>query len=138
MPTLVSRLVDVKYFTRQCGLYYPPGPNGETYGIAKGMTEKQVNTYTGGWFIDNTTRLIYANGEFDPWRDATVSSLYRPGGPLASTSDVPVYLVPEGNHVSDLLRANANANAGVMAIQQQELAQLQEWISQFATRNNTS
>ena len=27
-PTLVSRLIDVHWWVRQCGLYFPPGPNG--------------------------------------------------------------------------------------------------------------
>jgi len=133
-PTIVSRLFNVDYVTRQCGLFFPPGPNGETYGLAKGMTVDDVNAYTGGWFIDNTTRLIYINGEFDPWRDTTVSSLDRPGGPLVSTPDVPVLLIPDGVHCSDLASlkyTTGPAYAGLRAVQEQELSQLQEWVSQF-------
>ena len=47
-PTIVSRLVDAEYWIRQCSLYFPPGPNGETFGIAKGKTEADTNAYTGG------------------------------------------------------------------------------------------
>ena len=130
-PTIVSRLVTADYFIRQCGLYFPPGPGGQTYGIAKGATESEVNAYTGGWFIDNTTRLVYTNGQYDPWRDATVSSLFRPGGPLVSTEQVPVNIVPSGYHCSDLITANAQVNAGCRAVFNSEKAQLAEWVSQY-------
>lgn len=92
--TLVSRYVNAEYWIRQCALYFPDGPNGETYGIKKGRTEADVNAYTGGWFIDNSTRLQYTNGGFDPWREAGVSSSLRPGGELQSTKQVPVHWVP--------------------------------------------
>lgn len=128
---LVSRLVDTDWWIRQCGLYFPPGPDGETYGIAKGRTEAQVNDYTGGWFIDNTTRLIYVNGGFDPWREASVSSQFRPGGPLESTEQVPVEIVPGGFHVSDMLTENGKVNAGVQAVIDEVVQQLAEWVDEY-------
>uniref|UniRef100_A0A8H7TUJ2 Uncharacterized protein n=1 Tax=Bionectria ochroleuca TaxID=29856 RepID=A0A8H7TUJ2_BIOOC len=79
--TLVSRLVNVEYWESQCKSWFPEGG----YGIEKGKTEADVNRYTGGWFAKNTTRLMDTNGQRDPWRDVTVSSIYRPGGPLEST-----------------------------------------------------
>lgn len=130
-PTIVSRLVSAEYQIRQCGLYYPTGPQGQTYGINKGITEADTNAYTGGWNIVNTTRMIYTNGGFDPWRDSTVSSLYRPGGPLASTSEVPVHVVPGGIHCSDLDTKNGLVNPGCAAIQKAELSQLKQWVSEF-------
>ena len=130
-PTLVSRYVNAEYFIRQCALYFPDGPNGETYGIAKGKTEAQVNDYTGGWFIDNTTRLLYVNGDFDPWREATVSSEFRPGGPLESTEEVPLLIVPGGFHVSDMVTENGKVNKAVKAVQDAEVAQMVEWIGEW-------
>jgi hypothetical protein len=130
-PSIVSRLVDAQYWIRQCGLFFPDGPNGETYGIAKGKTEEQVNEWTGGWDIVNTTRLIYVNGDYDPWREASVSSDIRPGGPLKSTEKVPVEMVPGGFHVSDLVTSNGVANAGVKAVQDKVVAQLSAWVAEF-------
>ena len=130
-PTLASRLIDVDWWVRQCGLYFPPGPNGETYGIAEGRTEAQVNHYTGGWNIDNTTRLLYVNGGFDPWREASVSSEFRPGGPLAPSPQVPILIVPGGFHVSDMVTTNGKVNAGVQKVQNQEVKQLAEWVSEW-------
>lgn len=129
-PTIVSRLVTAEYWIRQCGLYFPP-EDGQTYGIAKGKTEAEVNAYDGGWYIDNSTRLIYGNGGFDPWREATVSSDLRPDGPLQSTAAVPVNIVPGGFHTSDLITANGVANAGCQAVIDKEVTQLAEWVAEY-------
>jgi len=133
-PTIVSRLVTAEYWIRQCPLFFPTGPQGQTYGIAKGKTEAQVNAYTGGWDIKNTTRLLYVNGGYDPWRESGVSSDLRPGGPLASTAKVPVYIVPGGFHTSDLITANGKANAGCQKVIDEEVAQLTTWVGEFYTQ----
>ncbi|KAK4616337.1 putative extracellular serine carboxypeptidase [Fulvia fulva] len=134
-PSIVSRLVTPEYWIRQCGLYFPPGPNGETYGIAEGKTEEQVNAYTGGWNIDNTTRLIYVNGDNDPWRECGVSADLRPGGPLESTEQVPVEIVPGGYHTSDLITQNGAVNSGVKAVQDRIIAQLAAWVKQYPKKH---
>ena len=134
--TIVSRLVTAEYWIRQCGLFFPPGPEGQTYGIAAGKTEAEVNTYDGGWYIDNSTRLIYANGGFDPWREATVSSELRPGGPLESTAAVPVNIVPGGFHTSDLVTENGVVNAGCLAVIDEEVNQLAAWVAEYPTRTH--
>lgn len=47
-PSLVSRLINVEYSTRQCGYLFPTGPQGETYGIAKVRhSPKQLNRSVG-------------------------------------------------------------------------------------------
>lgn len=135
-PTIVSRLVNPEYWIRQCGMWFPPGPDGETYGINKGRTEAEVNDYTGGWFIDNSTRLVYANGEYDPWREATVSAKTRPGGPLESTEQVPVYVVPGGFHTSDLVTRNGDVNEGCKEVIDAEVQQLVEWVAEFPKRKH--
>ncbi|KAK5714306.1 hypothetical protein LTR17_017237 [Elasticomyces elasticus] len=137
-PSLVSRLIDADYWVRQCDLWFPTGPNGETYGIAKGKTEADTNAYTGGWDDRNSTRLLYVNGGYDPWRDATVSADIRPGGPLESTEEVPVLIVPGGFHTSDLQTANGAANASVKAVIDQGLAQMVEWVGEFPKRRHWS
>ncbi|KAF2102204.1 serine carboxypeptidase [Rhizodiscina lignyota] len=129
--TLVSRLVNAEYWIRQCDLYFPPGPDGETFGINKGKTEADVNKYTGGWDITKSTRLQYTNGGFDPWREATVSSELRPGGPLQSTEQVPVHWVPGGFHTSDLVTMNGVVNASCKAVIDAEVAQLVKWVNEW-------
>lgn len=117
---------------RECShLYFPPGPNGETFGLNKGLTAADVNHYTGGWFISNVTRLMFTNGAWDPWLYATVSSPDRPGGPLQSTSQLPVNVVPGGSHAGDLATANAAANKGDRVIRNEEVEQLAKWVKEW-------
>ncbi|KAK0647330.1 putative extracellular serine carboxypeptidase [Lasiodiplodia hormozganensis] len=129
-PSIVSRLVTPEYWERQCALFFPP--EGEwTYGHAEGKTVDDVNAYTGGWSRTNTTRLVWANGEFDPWKDATVSSDFRPEGPLESTAEAPVFVIPDGIHCSDLLARNGEANAGVQKVIDSEIAQVVTWVAEY-------
>ncbi|CAK7227153.1 hypothetical protein SCUCBS95973_006446 [Sporothrix curviconia] len=130
--SLVSSLVNYDYLQSACALYFPE-EDGYTFGSSSkvGKTPGDVNKYTGGWSNANTTRLIWANGQYDPWRDVTVSSDFRPGGPLVSTADVPVNVIPGGIHCSDLIYKNALANAGVMAVVQDEIATIKGWVEDF-------
>lgn len=130
-PSIVSRLVTAEYYQRQCALYFPPGPQGQTFGSAKGATVAHVNQWTGGWDIDNTTRLMWINGQYDPWRDSTVSSDFRPGGPLASSEQAPVLIVPGGYHCSDLITENGAVNAGVQSVIDAEIAQVKAWFAEW-------
>ena len=130
-PSLVSSLIDVDYFTRQCALSFPTAPDGFTYGLARGATEDAENVHTGGWNINNSSRLIYANGGYDPWRESGVSSSQRPGGPLNSTEQIPVNVVPGGFHTSDLLTRNGAANAGCKDVIDREVAQIVAWVKEW-------
>ncbi|RAL68458.1 hypothetical protein DID88_007186 [Monilinia fructigena] len=69
-----------------------PTEGNYTYASAKGATVNSVNTYTKGWDLENTTRLIWTNGQYDPWRTSGVSSQFRPGGELQSTAQHPVLI----------------------------------------------
>lgn len=129
-PSIVSRLVNAEYWIRQCALYFPT-ENGYSYGIAEGATEAETNHYTGGWDIDNTTRLLWVNGQHDPWRDSTVSADQRPGGPLASSAHAPVFVIPLGIHCSDLITENGAVNAGVQHVIDQEMAQVKAWFEEW-------
>ncbi|EFX01073.1 serine-type peptidase [Grosmannia clavigera kw1407] len=135
MPTIVSRLSTKAYWERQCALYFPT-EDGYTYGQASGATADKFNAYGGGWSVENRTRLIWTNGEFDPWKDATMSSENRPGGPLVSTSDQPVNVIPAGVHCSDLIYDNGLDNAGAMAVIQKEIAVIKAWVEEFYTAKN--
>lgn len=132
--TIVSRTVTAEYWERQCGLYFPaPG----TYGSAAGKTVADVNAYTGGWDVaGNLTRLIWTNGENDPWRDATVSSVYRPGGEFTGTATTPVQVIPDGIHCSDMLASNGAVNEGVQTVIDNEVAQIKAWVEEFYTEKN--
>jgi len=128
--SLVSRFVTGDYWENQCQLFFPE-QDGYTFGYAKGKREADVNAFTKGWSNTNTTRLLWVNGEFDPWRSSGVSSIFRPGGPLQSTEQAPVDIVPGGYHCSDLLMKNGQVNAGVAAVQQKEIDQIVAWVNEW-------
>ncbi|KAI1429081.1 serine carboxypeptidase S28-domain-containing protein [Xylaria sp. FL1777] len=128
--TLVSRLVNKAYWRAQCPLWFP----GLKFGDAKGKSAESVNKYTGGWLATNTTRLTMTNSQWDPWRDSTYSSIFRPGGPLQSTEQLPVFYLKHGTHCSDLYGQNWAANADANAIAEAQTAQVKEWVSEFYTQ----
>nr|XP_036589823.1 serine carboxypeptidase S28 [Colletotrichum truncatum]KAF6801828.1 serine carboxypeptidase S28 [Colletotrichum truncatum] len=128
--SIVSRLVTPEYYQRQCDLFFPK--EGEfTYASNHGKTAQDSNKETGGWFFTNTTRLIWSNGEFDPWRSASVSSELRPGGPLQSRPGAPVHVIPGARHCNDMLMRNAEANADLKAVIDAEIEQLKTWVDEF-------
>lgn len=105
--------------------------NGSVVGEVAGRTEAQVNAYTKGWDFTNSTRLLWVNGGFDPWRESGVSSDVRPGGPLQSTEKAPVVIVPGGFHTSDLITKNGQVNAGAKKAIDTALAQMKTWVAEF-------
>lgn len=131
-PTIVSRLIDAAYWQRQCDLFFPT-VNGYTYGsnISPNNNVHQVNKHTQGWRLENTTRLIWTNGEFDPWRTSGVSSQFRPGGPLPSTEQHPLQIIPGGFHCSDLRLKNGQFNTGVQEVIDNEVKQIVSWVKEY-------
>lgn len=139
MPRLVSRFITLAYYTRKCSFLFSPGDGTNAtapYGIAAGKTAADVNAYTGGWFNVNTTRLVWTNSQFDMWRDATVSADTRPGGPLVSTPEAPVNVIPGGNHGNDMLTRWGQENPAVKAVQDAEIAVISQWVDEFYTEKN--
>jgi len=137
--SIVSRAVTAAYWQRQCSLFFPTSPDGFTYGSNTASphpkTVATTNAYTGGWNIPAkataNTRLMWINGEFDPWRNTGVSSVFRPNGPLKNTANHPAQLIPGGIHCTDLHINNGAANAGTAAVQAAEAAQIKTWVADF-------
>lgn len=130
-PSIVSRFVNNKYWTDQCELWFPGG----AYGFAQGKTEADLNAWTGGWSELDIPRLMYANGQYDTWREVTVSSSVRPGGPMQSSADAnngtQVRVLAGGVHCSDLYGPNWEANEGARKIADDQTAQMAEWVEEF-------
>ncbi|CZR60321.1 related to serine protease [Phialocephala subalpina] len=126
--TLVSRFVTADYWQQECNFFFP--------GVQFGLTEEKHNDDYEGWGVKNTQRLMFSNGEFDPWRSAGVSSAFRPGGPLASTPEIPVFIVPDGIHVQDLYMNNVTP--AILDLRKQELAQMVSWIEEYYTKGSNT
>lgn len=133
--TLFTRLVTPAYYDRQCG-YLFPAEGDYTYGSAGGrLTAADTNARLGGWdFVGNSTRFLRVNAEFDPWLPLTVSSAFRPGGPLASTPEAPVLMIEGGRHANDMLMAN-DVYPPIKAVHEAEIKQIVAWVDEFYTQH---
>ncbi len=130
-PSLVSRLINAPYWQRQCSLFFPT-VNGHTFASSNpAINVHTVNKYTKGWDLENTSRLIWTNGQFDPWRTSGVSSEFRPGGPLPSTPQHPLQIIPGGFHCSDLRLMNGVVNEGVQQVIDNEVEQIVKWVGEW-------
>lgn len=71
------------------------------------------------------------NNENDVWREAGVSSDYRPGGRMQSTADHPVIVVPGGYHMSDMISENGVLDDGVQNAISAAVAQMETFVQDF-------
>ena len=68
--------------------------------------------------------------ELDQWGTRSVSSKFRLGGPLRSTEEVPVFVIPCGHHCSDSFLSQG-VNPGVKAVQEAEIAYVKKCVAEF-------
>lgn len=123
---VVSSLMRPDHWQRQCELMFPE-TNGYKVGSVEGWTSEHLNVYTGGWDA-SFERVLFVNGEFDPWIEATVSSTHRPGGPVESSDQIPIYIIKNGNHVPDLILDDVPEETSVL---EQELATMKKWLDEW-------
>ncbi|CAK7271425.1 hypothetical protein SEPCBS57363_004611 [Sporothrix epigloea] len=130
-PSIVSRLITYDYHLEVCKAQFPDSAG--SFGLNLGRTPEEVNRRTGGWLVppEHTPRLVYTNGEYDPWRPVTVSSPWRPGGPLESSKSMPVFVIPGATHVSDVLAENWDINQDVKDVVDAETAVIVQWVNEF-------
>ena len=74
-------------------------------------------------------RLFFANGQRDPWRDATISAENLT---VASTSNQPIF-VSDGFHCSDMIVGNAQIDSSIQNVQNQGLSSMATWLAEWKT-----
>ncbi|KAJ7056562.1 peptidase S28 [Mycena amicta] len=126
-PSIVSRLVNVAYWERQCPLWFP-----EEAGVAvpNAAPVNQINAMFDGWYI-NQERMLFVNGQFDPWRSGSVSSLLPQAPRRHSTAQQPILLVKTGVHCWDMITSTAQANPNTKVVFDQVVAQMVAWMKAF-------
>ncbi|KAK2020698.1 endoprotease [Colletotrichum zoysiae] len=127
-PTIVSRLVTTSYFERQCNILFPSKGNS-TYRELRKTASEAMNILTGGW-DHRGKRILFTNGELDPWRSASLSSEFRPGGPMLGTPEQPITLIKGVQHCADMLVRN-RVNDSVREAMDIGIAQLSAWVAEF-------
>ncbi|KAI1436300.1 serine carboxypeptidase S28 [Xylaria sp. CBS 124048] len=99
--SIVSSSLRPDHYQRRCPLMFPD-TNGFTVGSVRGFTAQHLNMWTHGWDA-SFERVLFVNGERDPWRSATIAADCRPGGPVNSSDTIPSLIVEKGDHVPDLI-----------------------------------
>ncbi|RYP61563.1 hypothetical protein DL771_010084 [Monosporascus sp. 5C6A] len=97
---IVSAAMQETYYARWCPLMFPE-TNGFMTGSARGFNETHLNLWTGGWNSD-FEKVIFVDGQYDPWREATVSSDYRPEDCAYNTTEAPAFIVQGGAHCPEM------------------------------------
>ncbi|KAI6359661.1 hypothetical protein MCOR25_006989 [Pyricularia grisea] len=128
---IVSSHMRPEHFSRQCALMFPT-TGGFNSGSVRGFTESMLNAWTAGWDAD-FERVIFCNGGDDPWNSATVTSEFRPGGPRRSTDKAPVFVIPGGIHVPDLIIDDTPSEMLVVA---QELEVMGRWLEEWVVEHS--
>lgn len=60
-----------------------------------------------------------------------MSSEIRPSGPLQSTPEVPVFVIPDAIHCNDLSVKNAESNAAIGSAQTEMIVIMKKWVAEF-------
>ncbi|KAF8827103.1 hypothetical protein HHX47_DHR5000888 [Lentinula edodes] len=92
-----------------------------------------VNKQYTGWNV-SVDRLFFANGQRDPWREATVSA---DGVDVASTNTQPI-AIGDGFHCSDLLTSAGTVDKTVRAVQTEALSFMKTWLAEWEPPSKTS
>lgn len=67
-----------------------------------------------------------------------MSSIHRPGGPVASTEELPIFVVQGATHNADLARAGGLVNPGLGEIQNKTMEQMKTWVGEFYAKKGTT
>ncbi|KAK4173910.1 putative serine protease [Triangularia setosa] len=127
---VISNYTTAEYWKSLCPRFFP----NLTFDLAEGKTVVDANARTGGWdAVANMTRTMHTNGDHDPWRDATLSSKFRPGGPVTELEEdgLQVRVVKGGSHCSDLIGLNWDANTALEELVSGVVDQLAFWVGQY-------
>ncbi|SNX81606.1 uncharacterized protein MEPE_00311 [Melanopsichium pennsylvanicum] len=126
-PKLVSTLLDYDYAHEICSKGFAPG---EHYVMPERPDIDQVNRL--GNFELGMDRLAFVDGQYDPWRPATVhSEEWAKGGARTDTITRPFKLIPDCWHHCDEngIKDNKKTPERVRRIHQQQVEFVKAWLN---------
>ena len=124
-PKLVSTLLDYKYAQGHCPDLFPNG------GVPPRPKVDEINRL--GAFNISVDRLAFVDGQYDPWRPATVhSEEFAYGGARADTLDRPFKLIPDCWHHCDEngVKDPKKTPERVRQIHKQQIHFVKHWLKQ--------
>ncbi|KIO28591.1 hypothetical protein M407DRAFT_22175 [Tulasnella calospora MUT 4182] len=124
--SIVSSLVTAGYNPRQCNHMFPnaDGSIGSFYPD----TDDVNSDHGGGWNL-RARNLFVVNGQFDPWRSASLSSRYAPK--FRNTPHQRVEVVRGGHHCWDWNLYGARYNRDVKRVVDIGVKRVKKWVKQW-------
>ncbi|KAG8992999.1 hypothetical protein FRB90_000820 [Tulasnella sp. 427] len=134
--SIVSSFVTEEWYLRQCNHMFPY-ENG-TIGDYHPATFANNAEHGGGWNLQ-ANNLFVVNGEFDPWRSASLSSIWAPT--FNNTPHQHIEVIKDGHHCWDYYLPGAVFQPDVKRVVDIGMAALKEWVEEWyashPTVNNT-
>ncbi|KAG8916208.1 hypothetical protein FRC01_003297 [Tulasnella sp. 417] len=124
--SIVSSLVTEEWNLRQCNHMFP-NENG-TLGNFHPDTFGTNAEHGGGWNLQ-ANNLFVVNGEFDPWRSASLSSRWAPK--FRNTPHQRVEIVKEGHHCWDWYLGGAAFNPDVKRVVDLGIKTVKGWLEEW-------
>ncbi|KAG8892274.1 hypothetical protein FRB99_002838, partial [Tulasnella sp. 403] len=124
--SIVSGFNDVASWERRCNHQFPNADG--TPGNYSAAGANSTNAEYKGWNIV-AQNLFVVNGQYDPWRSASLSSGWAPSTTNTTTQEISV--IPGAHHCWDFYLDDTVFNADVQATQQLGLTTLYGWLQNW-------
>lgn len=128
--SIVSSLVTPAYWQRQCDHAFPV--DGRLGNYAAATTQNNANYE--GWKL-KAQNLFVVNGQYDPWRSASLSSDWAPKSQNTETQEIQV--VAGGHHCWDFIISDALYNPDIKRVVDIGVAQQRAWVKQWYAAHPT-
>ncbi|KAG8895851.1 hypothetical protein FRC01_012164, partial [Tulasnella sp. 417] len=123
---IVSSLVTASYNIRQCNHMFPnaDGSPGNFY-----PDTADTNSENGGGWNLRAKNLFVVNGQYDPWRSASLSSRYAPK--FRHTPHQRVEVIRGGHHCWDFDLKGAKYNHDIKRVVDIGVKSIKKWVAQW-------
>ncbi|KAG9041286.1 hypothetical protein FS837_012467 [Tulasnella sp. UAMH 9824] len=127
--SIVSRMLDAGFEGRRCAHLFPSlteDVRSPLYNTTQGTDT--LNLKYGGWDL-RARNLFVVNGEFDPWRSASLSS--RAAAALVDIPSQEIVVIPNGHHCWDWSTDNAAVDPDVERVQNLGISTIRSWLDEW-------
>lgn len=125
--SIVSQYITAQSNIRQCDYLFPL-PDGSPGDYSPTSSAIAFDTNYKGWNL-SSPNTFFVNGQFDPWRSASLSSSWNPNTAAKTSANVTV--IPGARHCWDQSLINGHVNPDVMNVQTQGIARIRGWLEEW-------
>jgi hypothetical protein len=132
--SIVSGQITAAWAERQCDHMFPDA-SGNPGAFSLSTSVATINTEFNGWNL-MAPQLFVVNGQYDPWRSASLSSKW--GGSFSDTPTQEITVIPAAHHCWDQSLDNAIVNSDVLAAQTLGITTIHGWLTTWYTAHSTT